>query len=225
VSTTRPAAGWRSRRRAAIEAIARRFSARWDGDAARAHVTTAGKRIALELVAMSGDHRAPPRLRLDRVAVRVIEDLRSTLEVPTDVMVLVTITAPIRLASKTASAIAGEARALLARKARPGEARIELHGNAVRIRLATAGRATAKVIGFVHNPDADPGVLLDTTEWMAEHLRGKGGARADRWLVLMNEGDASRVDTYRHIHAQLQVPTRFARVLMVFGDGRVEALE
>jgi hypothetical protein len=74
--------------RTAIEAVARRFSATWEkgGDPPDA---------------------AKPRLRFDKVATRLIERLHATLgeTVPDDITLLLTITAPIRLPSKTAASL------------------------------------------------------------------------------------------------------------------------
>src|SRR5215813_14559689 len=112
--------------RTAIEAVARRFSAAWEesGHPSGAYITMAGKRVALEITSMKkrvrdDGSRMKLRLRFDKVAVRVVEHLRSTLReaVPEGVTVLVTITAPIRLASKTAAALEDKIRALLARRA------------------------------------------------------------------------------------------------------------
>jgi hypothetical protein len=77
----------RKQEQAAIEAVARRFSATWekgDGDSPDAYVTIAGKRIAVEVTAIKqriaerGD-LTKPRLRLDRVALRLVGDLQATL--------------------------------------------------------------------------------------------------------------------------------------------------
>jgi hypothetical protein len=86
------------------------------------------------------------------------------------------------------------------------------------------------VIGFVHNPDSDPDVLLRLTQSLLRHIGAAAGKRApkrftgDRWLVLANADGPSHIEAYRHIYSQLSIPTDFNRILMVFAGGRVETL-
>jgi hypothetical protein len=68
-----------------------------------------GKRVAVDITTLkrrgAGEgNAAKPRLRFDKVATRLIERLQATLgeTVPDGTTVLLTITAPIRLPSKTA---------------------------------------------------------------------------------------------------------------------------
>jgi hypothetical protein len=226
--------------RAAIEAVARRFSATWEesNHPSGAYITIAGKRVALEIASMKKPGRddairAKLRLRFDKVAVRVIEHLRSTLHeaVPEGATVLVTITAPIRLASKTAAALEDKICVLLARRTERIEEKDTIHGNHIRIRLEnSASRGASKVISFVHNSDTDPQVLFNMTRALLELLRARAHTDArkklagDRWLVVMNERTSAHIDAYRDIYSQLRIPTDFTKILMVFGDGRVEAL-
>lgn len=110
-------------------------------------------------------HEPPVGLRFDKVAMRVINRLKVGLggDVPPGTTVLVAITAPIRLPSKTAAAVEAKARTLLARNRQSRDARFSVHGNRVRIRVVRNGPArAAKVIGFVHNADVDVRKLLDT---------------------------------------------------------------
>ena len=99
------------------------------------------------------------RLRFDKVAIRVIERLRANLAdaVPTGVTVVVTITAPIRLASKTTAAIEEQVRTLLERTTTNRDKTLTICGNRVGIRFVKhAALRAPKVIGFVHNPDSNP---------------------------------------------------------------------
>jgi hypothetical protein len=90
--------------------------------------------------------------------------------------------------------------------------------------------ATSKVIGFVHNPDSHPDVLLDATQSLLERIGAGAGKRAparlagERWLVIVGEGGPSDIETYRHVYSRLSVPTDFAKIMMVLADGRVESL-
>src|SRR5579862_8231056 len=100
--------------RTAIEAVARRFSARWEKSTGGpdAYLTVAGKRIAVDSAALTRrgtgqGEAAKPRLRFDKVVIKLMERLQSTCGeiVPEGMTVLLTVTAPIRLAAKTAAAL------------------------------------------------------------------------------------------------------------------------
>ena len=122
----------RKQEQAAIEAVARHFSATWEKggeDSPDAYVTIAGKRIAVEVTAINqriaerGD-LTKPRLRFDRVALRLVGGLQAALSefVPDGEAVILTITAPIRLPSKTAAALESKIRDCLARRSAQVEA-------------------------------------------------------------------------------------------------------
>ena len=200
------------RERAALEAVARHFSATWEkGEAPPdAYLTIAGKRIAVEVtttklrIAERGG-LTKPRLRFDRVALGFVRRLQAA---PED-----------------------NIRTYLARQSAHGEAKHTIHGNQIRVRLVKGGsRRTTKVIGFVHNPDSDPDVLFDITLSLIERIGAKArtGAPArsagDRWLVLAGDDRFSHMETYRHVYPQLSIPTDFKKVLMVLADGRIETL-
>lgn len=107
--------------------------------------------------------RAHLRLRFDKVALRVIGMLRSSLaeNVLEGEAVLFTITAPIRLPSKTVAGIEHLAKSI------PSCAKIEdvVHGNDVRLRrLRRVHAPSPRVIGFVLNPESDAELLFDLAE-------------------------------------------------------------
>src|ERR1700730_14931868 len=114
--------------RAAIEAVAKRFSATWEqgSDPPDAYLMVAGKRVAVDITTLK--RRGPdqvkdakPRLRFDKVATRLMERLQATLggTVPDGMAILLTITAPIRLPSKTAASLEDKIQTLLGRRS-PG---------------------------------------------------------------------------------------------------------
>jgi hypothetical protein len=200
------------RERAALEAVARHFSATWEkGEAPPdAYLTIAGKRIAVEVtttklrIAERGG-LTKPRLRFDRVALGFVRRLQAALE--------------------------DNIRTYLARQSAQGEAKHTIHGNQIRVRLVKDGsRRTTKVIGFVHNPDSDPDVLFDITLSLIERIGAKArtGAPAssadDRWLVLAGDDRFSYIEPYRHVCSQLSIPTGFKKILVVLADGRIETL-
>jgi hypothetical protein len=218
--------------RAALEAVARRFSATWEqgGDPPAAYLTVDGKRIAIALATLKAGQgeTAKIRLRFDKVVIRLMDRLQATLGeiVPDGTTVLLTITAPIRLASKTAAALEDKVQALLGWRSPVRDEEDTIHGNRVRIRLVRHGSERApKLIGFVHNPDSDPLRLLDMTNELLDLLGAVPGRRAgDRWLVLTSAGGAAYLDAYRYIVSQLRTATDFTKILMVLGDGPIAVL-
>jgi hypothetical protein len=223
--------------RTAIEAVARRFSATWEkgSDPPDAYLMVAGKRVAVDVTTLKWrgaghGNAAKPRLRFDKVATRLVERLQAALAatVPDGMTALLTITAPIRLPGKTAAALEDRMQALLGRRSPGRDESDTIHGNRVRIRLLRDGSGRApKMIGFVHNADSDPLLLLNMTRELLA-LIGAGAGRpklaGDRWLVVMTAGVSSWLEAYRYIYSQLRMTTDFREVLMVFGDGRVAAL-
>jgi hypothetical protein len=226
---------------AAIEAVAGHFSATWekgDGDSPDAYLPIAGKRIAVEVTAIKPGSAgrggvARPRLRFDKVVLRLVGSLQAALSglVPEGAAVVVTVTAPIRLPSKTAAALEGKIRDGLARRPARVEIQDRIHGNQVRACLVTGvSRRSSKVIGFVHNPDSDPEVLLRSTQALLRHIGAAAdkqppkGFAGERWLVIADGDGLAPIETYRQVHAQLSLSTGFKKLLMVLPGGRVETL-
>ena len=172
-----------------------------------------------------------PRLRFDRVALRVIESLRARLDdiVPPGKVLVVTVTAPIRLASKTVESIENLGRTYLNRLSSLG-VKTRLHGNQVRLHLVKSLSAPmSSVAVFVHNPDSDMHLILGFIESLLFCLNGALGHPAPKksapasWLILAG-GQPKYWATYRQIYDQLTLETNFGKILMVFEDGRVESL-
>ncbi len=229
----------RQQEQAAIEAVARHLSATWEkGEGPPdAYVTIAGNRIAVEVTTVKqriAEHAdlTKPRLRFDRVALRLVRRLHDALHeaVPDGKTMVLTITAPIQMPSKTAAVLEDKIRTCLASRS-VLEANDTIHGNEIKVRLVENGaRRASKVIGFVHNPESDPDVLLDMTHSLIERVGTAAGKPApaqfsgDRWLVLANEEGPPHIETYRHVYSQLSIPNNFKKILMVFAGGRVETL-
>jgi hypothetical protein len=226
---------------AAIELVARHVSARWeevDRDWPDAFVTLAGKRVAVEVTAIKrkvsgwGD-ATKPGLRFDRVVLRLVGGLQASLSklVPDGEAVILTVTAPIRLPSKTAAVLEGRIRDCLARRSARLEVKTTIHGNQIRVRVVKGiSRRMPKVIGFVHNPDSDPEILLGLTQSLLRHIgaaadkRPPEEFRGDRWLVVCDGHGLAHIDTYRQVYSQLSLSTGFKKILMVLAGGRVETL-
>ena len=223
--------------RTAIEAVARRFSATWKrgSDLSDVYLMVAGKRVAVDVITLKrrGTTRgaAKPHLRFDKVATRLIERLRATVckIVPDGMIVLLTITAPIRLPSKTAAALEDRMQTLLRRGSPGRDEKDTIYGNRIQIRFwgDEPGR-TPKMIGFVHNSDSDPLLLLNMTRELVELFGGEAGGRAarhaGRWLVVVCAAESSCLEAYRCIYSQLHMATDFAKIFIVFADGRVGML-
>jgi hypothetical protein len=225
--------------RTAIEAVARRFTATWEvgEDPPDAYIMVAGKRVAVDITTIKRHgtvlgNAAKPRLRFDKVATRLIEYLHATLgeDVPDGTTVLLTITAPIRLPSKTAASLEDRIHTLLGRGSPGRDEKDTIHGNRIQIRLLRDGSERApRMIGFVHNPETDPLLLLEMTRELLELFSAEAGRRAsrlveDRWLVVISAGRIAYLEAYRYIYSQLRMATDFKKALMVFGDGRVGML-
>jgi len=103
------------------------------------------------------------RLRFDKVALRVVRVLQSTLAevVPEQQAVLFTVSAPVKHPAKTIAAL----EILVRGSFSCGEIKDTVHGNKVRFRRVTGGSGRVpRVLGFVHNPETDPDLLLDLAE-------------------------------------------------------------
>ncbi len=228
----------------AIEAVAKRFSATWESSNSRAaHLVVAGKRIKVHIVSLkrrgpSQPDASKPRLRFDKVVLTLMKRLRGTLAgvVPDGLTVLLTVTAPIRLPAKTAAALEKKIRTLLQKRPPGPDIKETIHGNRVQIRIFKGrtrrvpnSKHAPRMIGFVHNSDSDPQLLLNLTsellEWStAEALSRPAKAAGDRWLILLSSRATSCLEAYRYVYSQLPIATAATKTLMVFPDGDVKLL-
>jgi hypothetical protein len=168
-----------------------------------------------------------PHLRFDRVALRLIHGLRVALEgsVPEGWTVLVTITAPIRLPARTATAIEEKIRKLLATRAAPKRLRYTIHGNEIQIHLLRGGAGrTARLIGFVHNPDSDPTLLIDVARSLLARIGTGALAAARRWLVIAAKDGPVPIEACRHVCSQLGTASVFERTLIAAPGGQITTL-
>ena len=209
-----------------MEAVARHFSATWEkhGKHAAIHLRT------LPRHGVGHGKETKPRLRFDKVVVRLMERLQDSLGkiVPEGTTVLLTVTAPIRLASKTAAELEEKIQTLLKHRLTDRDEKATIHGNGVRIRLLRdQSRQAPRMIGFVHNPETDPLLLFNMTGKLLELASGESEAtepKDDEWLVVITARRSSCLEAYRYIYSQLPMPTGYQKVLMVFGDGSVGVL-
>jgi hypothetical protein len=225
---------------AAIDAVARHFSATWEkGKGSRsASIAIGRRRIAVEVTSLKQRTAGPAdiakfRLRFDKVVFSVIRRLRAALgeTVPEGKTVIVTITAPIRLAAKTTATLEDMIQTCLTPRSARAEVRDTVHGNQIQIRVVKSGATQIpKVIGLVHNPHANPDMLVDMTQSLIQEVGapasklGSGGSAKERWLVVAIGGGLSHIQTYRQIYAVLAISTAFKNILMVSAEGQVETL-
>jgi len=95
--------------------------------------------------------------------------------------------------------------------------------------LGDKSERAPQMIGFVHNSDSDPLLLLNMTGELLELINAEVGRLAprpagDRWLVLISGAGISFLEAYRYIYSQLRMAIGFKRILMVFSDGRIGML-
>ncbi len=231
--------GLKKQERIAIEAIARLFptTCRKGSDRPDAYIAVAGTQVAVDITTLerrgSGkSNAADPRLRFDKVATRLIDRLQANLSetAPHGMTVLLTVTAPIRLPSKTTASLEEKIQTLLARASPGRDKKATIHGNRVQIRLLKHESERApKIIGFVHNSDSDPLPLLNMTSELLELIGAQSGRLApkpagDRWLLVTSAGGTSCLEACRYICLQLRVASAYKKVFTVFGDGRVAVL-
>lgn len=224
-----------------LEAVASQLEATcdlWRGANPGAWLELNGRRIAAQVVPISKkivtrDGLGHPRLRFDRVALRLVRDLHIALResVPRHATLVITVTAPIRKSSRTVVSLVDEIGRMLARKRARVDMRESIEGNRIEARLVNdlSGRAS-RAIAFVHNPDSDPEVLFGVTAVVLQAI-AFAAARdvpkrmaAARWLVMADETGLAQPATYRHVCAQLAPVSGFERILLVLADGHIETL-
>lgn len=108
-------------------------------------------------------------LRFDRVAMAMLWDLRNCADllIPKGKILIVTVTAPIRLSSKTTRAIE-EKMAKLASKKTIGPVKMAVHGNRIQLKILKIKEKKLRFLGFVHNPTTPASNLLKLAErWLA----------------------------------------------------------
>ena len=127
-------------------------------------MTTIDQDIAERILAANGLKAAALGLRFDRVALRVLAEVRAFVEAaaPAGVGVLMTLTAPIRLPGRTVEAVTAELGGRLSGPAQGGDLVLAMHGNEVRLRVLS-GVGAERFVGFVHNPGSAER-LLDLAE-------------------------------------------------------------
>ena len=217
-----------------MQAVARHFSATLEEgrDSADTDLVLGGKRIALIATAIESRAArrakgAKPRLRFDRVALGLVDRLRTALSgsVPDGTTVAVTVTAPIRLPARTVAATEEKIRKLLATRAAPTRLAGTVQGNKIQVHLLKGGGGlTAKLIGFVHNPDSDPSILIDVARSLLARSASGERTAGRRWLVVASGDEPVPLEACRQVCSQLGVGNAFEQTLVVLPEGRIAPL-
>ncbi len=240
----------------AVQAIAKQYSTTRASGAVRssavrlssaarssgAALIVRGQPVVLEVALMSqapssarrgANRRVLPRLREDRVAQRVLGDLESKLNPQLNAgrTIILTLGAPIKLASKLVAALTETLEGYLASGAEEVDVSKRILGNRVRFRVMKASsRWTPQMIGFVFSGDPSPGLLASTLGALHEAIAKSPGKRAaargagKRWLALVAEGWIADCKTYQRAYAKISPAHRYDRILMVSASGRVDVL-
>jgi len=135
------------------------------------------KQMATAMACAAGTSISDLGLRFDRVVLRLLRDLTQHCNrvVSDGALVLVTISAPIRLPATTADHLKRQIEALILEGPPPLEQFTEVHGNTVGLRLVPAApRLQPRLLGLVHNLEKDPRFLLELVERYAENALGAG---------------------------------------------------
>src|SRR5262245_12044423 len=128
----------------AIDAVAEHFGATQVALRAPADVRLriAGRQISATLIAATPPKLPAalvrePRLRFDKVALRLVNRLRAMLSgsIPERVTVVITITAPIRVPGRSIAALEEKIRGLLAAPTARGRLTATIHGNRVQVHV------------------------------------------------------------------------------------------
>jgi len=214
---------------AAIETVAKRFSATWHETkgAAGGYLKIADRRIAVDVLRSKSRTRpVEPRLRFDRVAVGLLARLQASVSraVPEGRTVVLTLTAPIRKDSKTRAILEEKLLELLA--SRRASLKTTVHGNRAEVRVLKGGTPrTCKLLGFVHNSKPSSAILFDATRSLLARMRSRRRRLTEqRWLLIDNQEGASPLMTYQHVCSALRASVVFRRILVAGPGGRVTSL-
>jgi len=176
--------------------------------------------------------RSASGLRFDKVVIRLRDRLRAFCDqtVPPGTTVVVTVTAPIRLAARTAASIEERINQCVDRGRGGPDMRDTVHGNQVRIRALSGGSdRVSRLVGFVHNSETSAARLMDIASEVFDLVEAASRGRARRKAgqrepIRVSAAASSWLDAYRHAYAQLTAGRLADGTRIVFPDGQVETL-
>jgi hypothetical protein len=122
--------------------------------------------------------------------------------------------------------MAEKIRSLVTARAAPARLTDRIYGNDIQAHVLKGGTTrTSKLIGFVHNPDSDPAILIDVTRSLLARADSRQGAAGSRWLVVAAQDSPVPIETYRHVCAQLGLRAVFDKTLVVLSGGQIASLD
>ena len=131
------------------------------------------KHIAEKIATDNASTIAKLGLRFDKTVVRLLSNLRNAVNkhIPQGTSVLLTISAPIKLPSKTESELCQQIIDSLNSEVRHKSQEFVIFQNKISIKVIDIPiNQVETFVGFVHNPDRDPKHLLDlATTWLVKN--------------------------------------------------------
>lgn len=128
------------------------------------------KEIAEKIAKKSGITISKLGLRFDKVAVRLLNNIRNAInkDIPDGKIVLLAITAPIKLPQKTELEIYEQISDLIITNKQQTSRKFTVFQNKIHIRTIDVSITQAeRFVGFVHNTEVDSMQLFDkTTDWL-----------------------------------------------------------
>jgi hypothetical protein len=105
--------------------------------------------------------------------------------------------------------------------ARRAQRKALIHGNRIQVRVLKDGATrTARLIGFVHNPEPNPAVLFHVTRALLACMgSAKPPPRGERWLFVANPDGLAPVETLRQVCLALRARSVFNRILVAEPEG------
>jgi len=137
-------------------------------------ITNIEKQIADRIAKANGLKVTKLGLRFDKVVVELLGNVRAYVErtIQKEETVIMTITAPIKLAAKTGHELERRIKDFSDSGNRGRDRRMTIFQNEIRLRIVrSSSKQSAKFVGLVHNPGTDSKLLLDlTAQWLLESL-------------------------------------------------------
>lgn len=128
------------------------------------------KLIGSEIAKANGQSVSKLGLRFDKIVVQLLGNIRAAIEqeVPGKIVVVMTITAPIKLPTKSEHELIGKIKNFLEFGIQQQDSTLTIFQNEVQLRFVeTLPKQNTRFVGLVHNPDIDAKMLLDlTTQWL-----------------------------------------------------------
>jgi len=200
-----------------------------------AYVTMHAETVALEVSTLTqyvtDDRGTRPRLSDDGPALTLADELDSelTTDIPDGHLIVLTLTSPILKLRKTKAALGARIRKYL-NDPEPWERSVQINGNLIGIALSKYESPTRKVFGIVQHRGAGEHILTNAWKILEDRIKVKG-KKCERlrhglhiWLALLNDYWLSDLHTYRLALSQIDLAHPFAKILLVGGNGSVDAL-